>query len=291
MGYLHINNLYKDQRILAFKECYALEKIHGTSAHISYREIGDNEGVALNLFPGGVSHDSFRALFSHSELLSTFMALGYSRVTVFGEAYGGKCQGMKDTYGDALRFVAFDVLVGDSWLDVHNAHEVVRGLGLEFVDYVRVPTTVAALDAERDRDSVQAVRNGMGSGKAREGVVLRPVFEVKTNNGERIIAKHKGERFSERVNTPKVAPEKLAVITEANKVADEWVTEMRMSHVLDKLSPPATGLADTPRVNNAMLEDVMREAAGEIADNKDVRRAVVSAAAKMFKRRVTTIKG
>ena len=30
MGYMHIDNLYKDQRILQFKECYALEKIHGT---------------------------------------------------------------------------------------------------------------------------------------------------------------------------------------------------------------------------------------------------------------------
>ena len=29
MGYIHIGNLYKDQEILLFKECYALEKIHG----------------------------------------------------------------------------------------------------------------------------------------------------------------------------------------------------------------------------------------------------------------------
>ncbi len=29
MGYMHIDNLYKDQTILMFRECYALEKIHG----------------------------------------------------------------------------------------------------------------------------------------------------------------------------------------------------------------------------------------------------------------------
>jgi hypothetical protein len=34
MGYAHINNLYKDQEILIFKHVWALEKIHGTSAHI-----------------------------------------------------------------------------------------------------------------------------------------------------------------------------------------------------------------------------------------------------------------
>lgn len=34
MGYMHIDNLYKDARVLSFKHVYALEKIHGTSAHI-----------------------------------------------------------------------------------------------------------------------------------------------------------------------------------------------------------------------------------------------------------------
>ena len=29
MGYKKINNLYKDQTILSFKECYAMEKVHG----------------------------------------------------------------------------------------------------------------------------------------------------------------------------------------------------------------------------------------------------------------------
>lgn len=33
MGYLHIDNLYKNRDILLFRECWALEKVHGTSAH------------------------------------------------------------------------------------------------------------------------------------------------------------------------------------------------------------------------------------------------------------------
>ena len=36
MGYLHIENLYKNQTVLMFKELYALEKLHGTSAHIRW---------------------------------------------------------------------------------------------------------------------------------------------------------------------------------------------------------------------------------------------------------------
>ena len=34
MGYLEIKNLYADARVLGFKEVYALEKIHGTSANV-----------------------------------------------------------------------------------------------------------------------------------------------------------------------------------------------------------------------------------------------------------------
>ena len=33
MAYMHIENLYRNQNILLFKQCYCLEKIHGTSAN------------------------------------------------------------------------------------------------------------------------------------------------------------------------------------------------------------------------------------------------------------------
>lgn len=38
MAYMHIENLYANQTILESKECYAMEKIHGTSAHISGKD-------------------------------------------------------------------------------------------------------------------------------------------------------------------------------------------------------------------------------------------------------------
>ncbi len=38
MGYLHIENLYKNIDIMQFKECYAMEKIHGTSAHVRFKD-------------------------------------------------------------------------------------------------------------------------------------------------------------------------------------------------------------------------------------------------------------
>ena len=285
MGYLHIENLYRAeaQAILLFRECFALEKVHGTSAHIGW------DGKDLRLFSGGESPDRFAGLFNAAVLAAGFAeCFGDKAVTIFGEAYGGKCQGMSGTYGPALRFIAFDVQVGDLWLDVETAAAIVALLGLEFVPYRRVPTDLASLDAERDRPSEVAERRGILEAKPREGVVLRPPVEVRTNNGSRIIAKHKGAQFAERKTVPEVDPARLAVLTAATAIAEEWVTEMRLTHVLDHLGNP-TEMADTGKVIAAMIEDVTREASGEIVDSKEARKAIGSRAAALFKARLRAI--
>jgi hypothetical protein len=274
MGYLHIDNLYKNQDILAFKECYALEKIHGTSAHISY-----NMGSA-GFFSGGAKYEEFVSLFNKAELESRFSQWSFEKVTVYGEAYGGKMQRMKETYGDRLRFVAFDVRIGDSWLAVPNAEEISLKLGLEFVHYTRTSTDLEKLDAERDADSIQALRNGCGSGKIREGVILRPVFEVTKNNGERIISKHKRSEFRETATPRDVDPTKQLIWEGAERISFEWVTAERLRHVLDKIT--ATEVSQTGAVVKAMIEDVNREGAGEFVPSKDIDKAIGKRTAKLF---------
>lgn len=151
MGYMHIDNLYKDQRILMLRECYALEKIHGTSAHVTWNR--SEHGRELRFFSGGEKYERFAALFPEKLLMDRFLTLGHEAVTVYGEAYGGSQQGQKWRYGDSLRFIAFEVQVGETWLDVLNAHDVANKLGLEFVHYVKIGTDLAAIDAERDAPS------------------------------------------------------------------------------------------------------------------------------------------
>ena len=172
MGYLHINNLYKDQRILLFRECYAMEKVHGTSAHVRIRSVSEQAcGVPckFEFFSGGESHDRFVGLFDQAKLAAAFVAIGQAEIIVYGEAYGGKQQGMKATYGTELCFIAFDVQVGESWLSVPDAASVVDSLGLEFVPYVKIATDLAALDAERDKPSEVAVRRGCGADRSARG--------------------------------------------------------------------------------------------------------------------------
>lgn len=57
---------------------------------------------------------------------------------------------------------------------------------------------------------------------------------------------------------------------------------MRLTHVLDKL-PAAVGINNTKLVIDAMVEDVLREAAGEIVDSKEARAAIGKRAAQLFR--------
>jgi hypothetical protein len=318
MGYLSIQNLYKYQDIFLFRECYAMEKIHGTSAHIAFTNAETDPGPAIRFFSGGTKHETFVKMFDAEALLAQFIAMGLPRgkeLVIHGESYGAKEQGMSHTYGTVGKFVAFDVKIGGKWLAVPDAERVVQKFGLEFVHYVKIPATLEAMNIERDAPSVQAIRNGISqvltagderekdvvckttftqgescwyqglvllNARKREGVVLRPLIEVTLNNDSRVICKHKRDDFME-TKTPRPVddPNKLKVLAEANAVADEWVTTMRLTHVLDKI--PDHSMEKMAQIIDAMIEDVLREGAGEIVDSPAVRKAIARKTAELYK--------
>jgi hypothetical protein len=304
MSYMHVLNLYKDPRILKFRECWAMEKIHGTSAHVSFKFEGGL--VVQNFFSGGANHAEFLSLFNQAALESAYKASVFftppeegvparapTTVIVYGEAYGGKMQKMGDTYGPNLKFIAFEVAINDRFLCVPDAHKIANGLGFEFVHYELTSTDIPALEKLRDAPSVQAVRNGMGTDKLREGIVLRPPFEFTYshhNNEERCIVKFKGDAFAERVHQPKVSKDSDAIALEklsAEAFTKEWVTEMRLNHVLDAFVNPS--ITDTGKIIAAMVEDVTRESEGEAEITPAVRKAVSQATALMFKSRLQAL--
>lgn len=279
---MHILNLYKDQRVLMFRRCYVLEKVHGTSAHVSWKD------GQVTLFSGGEPMVKFATLFDKDVLKAKFEEMGCPEVTIYGEAYGGSQQGMKDTYGDQLRFIVFDVKVGESWLNVPNMAQVAERLGFEVVPWEETSTDLSELDHLRDEPSEVAVRRGCGV-KPREGVVIRPLEEMTTNNGARVIAKHKGAAFEERKTPPKVIDgDKVKVLAAAREIAEEWVTEERLTHVIDHLTVDgvAPSIESTGKVIAAMVEDVYREAKDEIVESKEAKAAISRRAAELFKARL-----
>ncbi len=302
MGYLHIPNLHRDQRILREEECYALEKIHGTSAHVRYAYTVENDMELMVYFHGGATEASFAECFlDKNGLRERFKKLakeyGVSDITVYGEAYGGSMQKMAHRYGPRLKFVAFDVRFGSGWLTVVEAETVVLQLGLEFVHWRVIPTTIEAIDAERDAPSVQAKRNGVEGDQPREGVVLRPLAEMvgEKGQGDRIIAKHKHPEANERATPEDVLlarsinmDAKQRDLMAGQAVADEFVTEERLSHVLDHLAAAGTApeIEATGKVISAMIEDVLREGFGELLATSGTKAAVAKRTRAMFHARL-----
>ena len=295
MSYRHIENLYRNKEIFLFKQCYASEKINGTSAHVAYNAEKDK----IEFFSGGSSYNLFVALFNQEDLLAKFRT-NYAKhpsakkIVFYGESYGGKVQGMSHTYGPNLKFIDFEVLIIDNeieyWMTVPQAERLAIRFGFEYVSYKLIETTEEAINAEMMADSVQAIRNGMGLGHMREGVVLRPTVELIHPNGGRIISKHKRPEFAEREHAPKLNdPDKVKVMEEANTIADEWVNTERLKHVLDSLSLINPQMEDTRKVISGMVDDVYREAEGEIVKNDDVTKAIGKKTAQVFKKYIQSM--
>lgn len=281
MGYMKINNLYKQKRILELKEVYALEKIHGTSAHIKYKE----DQNSLIFYSGGAKHNEFIKLFNHDELYEKLSFLNHPEIIVYGEAYGGGLQKMSDVYGKELRFIVFDVKIGDCWLDVPSAEKIASDLNLEFVSYNLVSTNLDVLRKERDKPSVQAIRNGCGNDKQGEGVILRPVFEITMNNGCRLIAKYKTENFRETKTPRDVSEKDLKLLKDAQEIADEWATEMRLSHILGKIPEPHD-ISLVGQVIKQMVEDIKIEGDGEVELSRQAIKEINRRTAIMFRKRL-----
>jgi len=282
MAYRKIANLYKDVRILDFKECYAMEKVHGTSAHVSFTE------GKIKYFSGGAKHENFVAIFNEEELLKKFEELGHENIIIYGEAYGGKMQGMRDTYGEELVFTVFEVNTGGAWLNVENSCDVANKLGFEFMPYDRGPATVEWLDSQRDLFSRIAKRRGIEEDKIAEGIVIKPVQEYLDKRGNRVISKHKRDEFKETKTKREISPEELKIIEDAEKIAEEWVVDMRLKHVLDKLELPLD-IKSTGDVIKAMINDVQLESVNEVIWSKNVEKQIGRKTAQMFKQLISKI--
>lgn len=258
--------------------------VHNSSAHVSFKD------GKLSFFAGGEKHDKFVSIFDQEKLLADFKScttLHQLDIVVYGEVYGGKMQGMSASYGKETKFIAFDVKMNDTWLDVEAADRFVQKLGLEFVPYQLITTDVTSLEVARDAMSLVAVRRGMGNDKIMEGVVLRPTIEAKDGRGNRIIAKFKRPEFRERKTVVSLNdPEKQAKLASAKAVAEEFATPMRLTHVLDKLAVDGVrpGIEQMPVILKAMYEDIKIECGDEFDDSREVAKAIGSKTADMVKK-------
>ncbi len=116
--------------------------------------------------------------------------------TLYGEGYGAKIQKGGGNYRQDLGFVLFDVMVGRWWLEHENVQKVAYVMGLDTVPVLGCGCT---LD-----DMEDMVKGGMWSRWSTdanqfygEGIVARPMVELRDRAGRRIITKLKRKDFTE----------------------------------------------------------------------------------------------
>ena len=108
---------------------------------------------------------------------------------LYGEGYGAKIQKVGELYRSDQDFVLFDVRVGDWWLHRTDVEMIASNLEIDVVPVIGRGTL---------HDAINIVKSGMKSTWGdfeSEGIVARPVVELKSRNGHRIITKIKGRDF------------------------------------------------------------------------------------------------
>lgn len=128
------------------------------------------------LFGGETKEELFEQIFGKTEVI------------LFGEGFGEKIQKGGGLYG-GVDFILFDVWVGGWWLDSANVTDIAKKFEIRRVPVVFTGTL---------NDGVQYIRKHPKS-KLRdaelEGIVGRPVVQMFSKKGERIMVKIKCRDF------------------------------------------------------------------------------------------------
>lgn len=109
---------------------------------------------------------------------------GDTDVILFGEGYGPKIQ-KGGAYRDDVSFILFDVLIGDFWLKRNDLEDIARTFDIDVVPVIFEGTIAEAVRFVKARP-----KSTFGTANM-EGLVGRPVVEMRDRMGKRVITKIK----------------------------------------------------------------------------------------------------
>ena len=171
---------------LANNDWYFTEKIDGTNIRIHW----DGHRVE---FAGRTDRaqipkplmDYLTNIFSSMEAEEMFeQKFGETDVILFGEGYGPGIQ-KGGAYRDDVSFILFDVLIGDTWLKRDSVEDIATAFGIDIVPIIFVGNIKKAVDFVKTKP-----KSTIGTANM-EGIVGRPVIEMKDRLGKRVIVKIK----------------------------------------------------------------------------------------------------
>ena len=115
---------------------------------------------------------------------------GDKNVILYGEGYGAKIQN-GGNYRSDVSFILFDVLIGDNWQEREWVEKTAKMFGIDVVPVVFVGSLEEGVDYVMEHHP-----STIGTAMM-EGVVGRPMVEMRDRLGKRIIVKIKWEDFKE----------------------------------------------------------------------------------------------
>lgn len=113
---------------------------------------------------------------------------GKSEVILFGEGYGEKIQKGGGLYGP-VNFRLFDVLIGGYWLNQSNVDDIAKTFGVETAPFMFTGTLTDGVEYIKEHPT------SMLRDAEMEGIVGRPMVQMFSRTGERIMVKIKCRDF------------------------------------------------------------------------------------------------
>ena len=166
------------------------EKVDGTNIRVHWDghkvEIGGRTDKAQ--IPGPLLN-KLNEMFMTTEAEELFeQTWGDKDVILFGEGYGPKIQNGGD-YRSDVSFILFDVLVGNNYQEREWVEKTAQMFNIDVVPIVLTGTIQDGIDYV-----MKHPRSTMGTAMM-EGVVGRPMIELRDRRGGRVIVKIKWEDF------------------------------------------------------------------------------------------------
>lgn len=173
-------------RYLANNDWFFTEKIDGTNIRIHWD--GHKVEFAGRTDRAQIPKPLMEYLtntFSSMEAEEMFeQKFGETEVILFGEGYGLGIQ-KGGAYRSDVSFILFDVQIDDTWLKRDSVEDIATAFGIDIVPIVFVGDIKEAIDFVKTKP-----KSTIGTANM-EGVVGRPVVEMKDRLGKRVIVKIK----------------------------------------------------------------------------------------------------
>lgn len=187
-----ILNNYRNPTIAYLKDNMWLftEKVDGTNicVHWDGHKVEFGGRTDKTQIPGPLL-SRLNEMFMTTEAEELFeQTWGDKEVILFGEGYGPKIQNGGE-YRSDVSFILFDVLVGDNYQEREWVEKTAQMFNIDVVPIVLTGTIQDGIDYV-----MKHPRSTMGTAMM-EGVVGRPMIELRDRRGERVIIKIKWEDF------------------------------------------------------------------------------------------------